>query len=186
MTPGDRNPSRYGKSTLTAAVAVLIAAGASFPVLYDQFVVKEKEGNRLVAYKDGEGIWTVCGGLTKIDGFRVKEGDRFTQEQCDFYNREHAADAEREMSKRMGPRWATLSTPAKVGISSWCWTNLGWAKCSDSTFMRLWRSGAPMNDVCAQITKWIFDRGRDCREKGSNCTGQPVRRQQEDELCLSS
>jgi lysozyme len=42
-----------------------------------------------------------------------------------------------------------------------------------------------MNDVCAQITRWIFDSGRDCRKAGSNCQGQPVRRMQEDELCLT-
>lgn len=186
MIPGNRDPGRYGgKSTLTLAVAALIAAGASFPALYSQFVVKEKEGNRMVAYQDAGGIWTICGGLTSIDGIRVKQGDRLTEAQCDFYNREHAAQAEREMAKRMGPRWATLSTPAKVGISSWCWTNVGWTKCEASTFMRLWRAGAPMNDVCAEITKWIRDGGKDCRDPAANCRGQVNRRQQEDELCLT-
>jgi lysozyme len=184
LTPGNTAPGRYGKTTLSVAMAALIAAGASFPTLYERFVVHEKEGNRLRAYRDGEGLWTICGGLTRIDGIRVKQGDELTPAQCDFYNKEHASEAEREMAKRMGPRWETLSTPAKVGIASFCWTNLGWSKCEASTFMRLWRSGAPMNDVCAQITRWIFDSGRDCRRAGSNCQGQPVRRMQEDELCL--
>lgn len=184
MTPGNRDPSRYRKTALSAAVVSLIAAGASFPVLYNQFVVKELEGNRLVAYKDGVGIWTICGGLTRIDGIRVKPGDRLTEAQCDFYNKEHASEAQREMAKRMGPRWAGLSTPAQVGIASWCWTNIGWLKCEASTFMAKWRSGAPMNDVCAQITNWIRDSGKDCRKAGSNCQGQPLRRMREDELCL--
>lgn len=184
MTPGDKRPNRYSKTTLSAITAALIATGASFPILYSQFVTKEKEGNRLVAYKDGEGIWTICGGLTRIDGVKVKAGDQLTPAQCDFYNAEHAAEAEWEMAKRMGPRWQTLSVSAQVGIASWCWTNIGWEKCKDSTFMRLWRAGAPANDYCAQITRWIYDRGRDCRERGSNCQGQPLRRMQEDELCL--
>lgn len=184
MTPGDRNPMRYRKTTLSVAMVAAVAAGANFESLYSLFVVHEKEGNRLVAYKDGEGIWTICGGLTRIDGTKVKQGDQMTPAQCDFYNKEHAAQAEREMAKRMGPRWTTLSTPAKVGISSWCWTNVGWPKCEASTFMQLWRAGAPANDYCAQITRWIYDNGRDCRKAGSNCQGQPVRRMQEDELCL--
>jgi GH24 family phage-related lysozyme (muramidase) len=40
------------------------------------------------------------------------------------------------------------------------------------------------NEGCAAITLWIRDRGRDCRKAGSNCQGQPIRRMQEDELCL--
>lgn len=185
MTPGNRDPGRYRKTKLSAAMVALIAAGASFPALYNQFVVGEKENNRLVAYQDGEKIWTICGGLTRIDGVRVKQGDRLTPAQCDFYNAEHAAEAEAEMAKRMGPRWQSLSEPAKVGIASWCWTNIGWAKCEASTFMRLWRAGASMNDVCAQITNWIRDNGRDCRKAGSTCQGQPIRRMQEDELCMT-
>lgn len=182
MTPGNRDPRRYRKSMLTAGVAALIAAGASFPTLYEQFL-GEQEGDRLTAYRDGRGIWTICRGLTRIDGIPVKQGDELTPAQCDFYNREHASEAEREMEQRMGPRWQTLSTPAKVGIASWCWTNIGWPKCSASTFMQLWRAGAPANDYCAQITRWIHD-GRDCRLAGSNCQGQPIRRMREDELCL--
>lgn len=185
MTPGNRDPMRYRKTTLSAAVVALIAAGATFPDLYNQFVVREKEGNRLVAYLDGVGVWTICGGLTRIDGIRVKQGDKLTAQQCDFYNKEHASESEREMAKRMGPRWATISTPAKVGISSWCWTNIGWPKCEASTFMVKWRNGSPANEYCSQITNWIRDQGRDCRKAGSNCQGQPVRRMQEDELCLT-
>jgi lysozyme len=181
MTPGDRNPNRYkGKAVLSAGLVALVMAGANFETLYARFVVHEKEGNRLVAYQDGVGIWTICGGLTRIDGIRVKQGDRMTPAQCDFYNKEHASEAQAEMAKRMGERWQSISTPAKVGIASWCWTNIGWSKCEASTFMKLWRSGAPMNDVCAQITNWIRDAGK----AGSDCQGQPIRRMQEDALCL--
>lgn len=183
MTPGNRDPGRYRKSMLSAALAALIAAGASAPVLFDQFL-DEKEGNRLTAYPDGEGIWTICRGLTRIDGIRVKQGDKLTKEQCDFYNREHTSEAMAEMAKRFPKQWPQLSEPAKTGIASWCWTNLGWEKCKDSTFVKLFLAGAPANDYCAEITKWIKDRGRDCRKAGSNCQGQPIRRMQEDELCL--
>ncbi|EMV6254203.1 lysozyme, partial [Escherichia coli] len=42
---------RYG---LSAAVLALIAAGASAPVILDQFL-DEKEGNHTTAYRDGSG-----------------------------------------------------------------------------------------------------------------------------------
>jgi lysozyme len=183
MTPGNRAPGRYRKTTLSVAMLALMAAGAGAPQLFDQFL-GEKEGDRLVAYKDGDGIWTICRGLTRIDGIRVKQGDRLTPAQCDFYNREHTDEAMREMAKRFPQQWPHLSEPAKVGIASFCWTNIGWSKCDASSFARDFRAGAPANVYCSHITKWIFDGGRDCRRAGSNCQGQPIRRMQEDELCL--
>jgi hypothetical protein len=49
MQPGDRNPSRYRKTTLSLAMTALIAAGASAPTLLKQFA-DEKEGDaRLVS-----------------------------------------------------------------------------------------------------------------------------------------
>lgn len=42
---------------LSPAVISLILAGASAPVLMDQFL-NEKEGNSLTSYRDGSGIWT--------------------------------------------------------------------------------------------------------------------------------
>jgi lysozyme len=182
MTPGNKDPLRYRKTTLSVAMVALIAAGASAPQLFGQFL-DEKEGNRLVSYQDGVGIWTICRGLTRIDGRKVLANMRLTEEQCKFYNEEHSEEAMGEMAKRV-KRWPELSEPAKAGIASFCWTNIGWEKCKASTFMRLLEGGAPANEYCAQITNWIRDAGRDCRRAGSNCQGQPIRRMQEDELCL--
>jgi lysozyme len=65
MTPGNRAPGRYRKTTLSVALVTLIAAGASSTDILDQFL-NEKEGTRLTAYKDGKGLWTVCRGLTHV------------------------------------------------------------------------------------------------------------------------
>jgi lysozyme len=184
MTPGNRNPGRYRKTTLSLAMVALITAGASAPQLSRQFL-GEKENTRLTAYPDGEGIWTICTGLTTIDGIRVKKDDQLTPAQCQFYDEEHQSGALKQMQKKVRPEiWAQLSEPAKTGISSFCITNIGPGKCGGSTFLRMLNSGASRNDYCAQITNWIRDRGRDCRATGSNCQGQPIRRMQEDELCL--
>lgn len=63
------------KSKLSAAMLVLIAAGASAPVMLDQFL-DEKEGNTLTAVVDPGGVWSLCRGVTRIDGRAVKKGDR--------------------------------------------------------------------------------------------------------------
>lgn len=51
------------KTKLSAAMLALIAAGASAPVLFDQFI-SEKEGNALVAVVDPGGVWSLCHGVS--------------------------------------------------------------------------------------------------------------------------
>lgn len=70
------------KTKLSAAMLALIAAGASAPVLMDQFL-NEKEGNSLTAYRDGSGIWTICRGATRVDGKPVTQGMKLTRAKCD-------------------------------------------------------------------------------------------------------
>lgn len=183
MTPGNKAPGRYRKTTLSVALVALIAAGGSALDISRQFL-GEKENTRLKAYRDGVGIWTICTGLTTIDGSRVKPSDELTPAQCDRYDREHQAGALKQMERKVSPIvWATLSEPAKAGITSFCITNIGPAKCDTSSFLRLLNAGH-RNEACAAITLWIFDQKKDCRKAGSNCQGQPIRRMQEDELCL--
>ena len=61
------------KNKLSAAVVGLILAGASAPVILDQFL-DEKEGNSEQAYRDGGGLWTICRGATLVDGKPVVQG----------------------------------------------------------------------------------------------------------------
>jgi lysozyme len=182
MTPGNRDPGRYRKTTLSAAVAALIAAGASAPVILNQ-VLTEKEGSRLVAYQDGEHVWTICKGLTVYAGRPVHEGMRLTRAECDEADREFIERDLREAEAIIRPDvWADLSEPARAALGDFV-HNLGQAKARDSSAVRLLNEGK-RNEGCAALTLWIRDRGRDCRKAGSNCQGQPIRRMQEDELCL--
>ncbi|ECI5319619.1 lysozyme, partial [Salmonella enterica subsp. enterica serovar Lomalinda] len=59
-----RTRLKYG---LSATMLVLIAAGVSAPQLLDQFL-QEREGNTLVAVRDNGGVWSICRGVTRIDG----------------------------------------------------------------------------------------------------------------------
>jgi lysozyme len=184
MTPGNRAPGRYRKTTLSIALVTLIAAGASSTDILDQFL-NEKEGTRLTAYKDGKGLSTVCRGLTHVGGKPVTQGMRFTREECDRLDREEVAATLAELQRIVKPQvWNSLSEPAKAGLASFCVYNIGTPLCLRSTFLRELNAQASANETCAQITNWIRDGGKDCRKAGSNCQGQPVRRMQEDELCL--
>jgi lysozyme len=184
MQPGNRDPGRYRKTTLSLAMVALITAGASAPQLLDQFL-NEKEGVRLTAYRDGKGLWTVCRGLTHIAGKPVTQGMRFTREECDRLDREEVKATLAELQRIVKPEvWASLSEPAKAGLGSFCVYNIGTPLCLRSTFLRELNAKATRNETCAQITNWIRDGGKDCRKAGSGCQGQPGRRMQEDELCL--
>lgn len=185
MTPGDKTPGRYRlRSRLSAAVLALVAAGASAPVIYEQFL-HEREGSRLSAYLDSAGIWTICRGLTRIEGRPVRQGDRLTQAECDRLDAEEQARGLAEMQSLVRPDvWATLSPAARAGIASFCVHNIGATKCQQSTFLRLLNAGM-RNEACGEITRWIRDGGRDCRIRANGCFGQVDRRMQEDELCLT-
>lgn len=183
MTPGNRDPGRYRKTTLTAAVAALIAAGASTPVIYQQFLA-EREGTRMVAYLDSANIWTICQGLTRIYGRPVAKGDRLTRDECARLDAEEQARGLAAMERLVKPEvWSGMSPAARAGTASFCQHNIGETKCRASTFLRLLNEGK-RNEACAEITKWIRDGGKDCRDPAAGCRGQVDRRQQEDELCL--
>lgn len=51
--------------------------------------IVEYEGLRLVAYKDGGGVWTIGLGTTFINGKPVRKGMTCTKEQAYKYFREH-------------------------------------------------------------------------------------------------
>ncbi len=109
------------KTKLSAAMLALIAAGASAPVLMDQFL-NEKEGNSLTAYRDGSGIWTICRGATRVDGKPVTQGMKLTQAKCDQVN---AIERNKALAWVDQNVRVHLTPPQKVGIASFCPYNIG-------------------------------------------------------------
>lgn len=165
------------KSKLSAAMLGLLAAGATAPVLMSQFQ-DEKEGTSLVAYPDAGGVWTICGGVTRVDGKPVVKGMQLTRQQCDKIDKVEQAKALAWVEKNVR---VPLTEPQKVGIASFCPWNIGPGKCLPSTFWRKLNSG-DRPGACAEIKRWIYDGGRDCRIRSNNCYGQVLRRDQESEL----
>jgi lysozyme len=165
------------KSKLSVAMLGLLAAGATAPVLMSQFQ-DEKEGTSLVSYPDAGGVWTICGGVTRVNGKPVVKGMKLTREQCDKIDKVEQAKALAWVDKNIH---VPLTEPQKVGIASFCPWNIGPGKCLPSTFYRKLNAGDRYG-ACEAIKSWVWDGGKDCRIKANNCRGQVVRREQESEL----
>ncbi|BCQ40918.1 lysozyme [Erwinia rhapontici] len=165
------------KTKLSAAVLALVVGGASAPVILDQ-LLDEKEGNSLSSYQDGSGIWTICRGVTRIDGKPVKPGMKLSAEKCRAVN---AIENSKALAWVEANVRVPLTEPQKVGIASFCPYNIGPGKCFTSTFYKKLNAG-DRPGACAEIKRWIRDGGRDCRIRSNNCFGQIERRDQEAEL----
>lgn len=162
------------KSALSVVMLTMIAAGAGAPELMSQ-LQKEQEGTKLIAYQDGSGYWTICGGLRFVDGKEVKRGMRLTQERCDKLDAVEQKKALDWVDTNIHIR---LSAPQKVGIASFCPWNIGPQKCFPSGFYSKINRGDVLG-ACAEIQRWIKDGGRDCRDRKNNCLGQVSRRDRE-------
>lgn len=153
--------------------------------IMNQFL-DEKEGNRVTAYQDGKGIWTICRGVTRIDGKPVTRGMRLTESQCDVLNSKEANEALEWVKRNVK---VPLNPVQQVAIASFCPYNLGAPTCmynKNGTKTKFWShlEKGDWANACRQIPRWIFDGGKDCRIKSNNCSGQPIRREQEEYMCL--
>ncbi|WP_275157474.1 lysozyme [Citrobacter koseri] len=165
------------RTKLSAAVLALVLAGAPASVILDQFL-NEKEGNTLVAVMDPGGVWSLCRGVTRIDGKPVVKGMKVTQAKCDQAN---ATERDKALAWVDRNIKVPLTEPQKAGIASFCPYNIGPGKCLPSGFFRKLNAG-DRKGACAEIRRWIFDGGKDCRIRSNNCFGQVSRRDHESAL----
>lgn len=165
------------RATLSLAIIALILGDASAEKILDQFL-NEKEGNHLSAYQDGSSIWTICRGVTVIDGKPVVKGMKLSSLQCNHIN-----SIERDKAIKWVERniHVPLTEPQKAGIASFCPYNIGVGKCFPSTFYKRLNAG-DTKGACEAIRWWIKDGGRDCRIRSNNCYGQVSRRDEESAL----
>ena len=161
---------------LSKRVLALVAGGSSALVIANQFL-NEREGNKLIAYRDAGGVVTVCRGVV-LPGLRV--GQRFTEEQCNVMNDAALREKDVELDKLVH---VPMSAPQRAAFISFCTYNIGAGKCARSTALRELNAGN-RNAACAAIRQWIRDGGKDCRVRSNNCYGQVDRRDMEYQLCL--
>lgn len=161
---------------LSKAVLALVAAGAGAAAIAAQFV-GEKEGLALAAYQDGASVWTICRGHTAT----ARPGMTATPAECD---RLFASDLGKAMEEVDRLVTVPMSEPQRAAVVSFCAYNLGLPKCAKSTFLRKLNAG-DRDGACAEILRWVYVGGKDCRLPSSNCRGIVARREQEAQLCRS-
>ena len=100
-----------GTSFLSQFTPTQINEAKSQPAASQEQVINqfldEKEGNRLKAYRDGNGIWTICRGVTRIDGKPVRGGVVVNQSFCDVVN---SQEADKSIA------WVRKNVPVKLNI----------------------------------------------------------------------
>jgi lysozyme len=153
-----------------------IAAGiiAASMTVATPFIIKH-EGNKLEAYEDVVGVWTVCAGVAY-----VPKNTKYTKEQCDKINAttigKHMDQVAKLVKVPMSPR--TLAAHTSLHY------NIGDAAYARSTALKLTNSGN-MAEGCNAFLKWKIAGGKDCSIKSNNCYGLWNRRQEEKKLCIA-
>lgn len=151
---------------VAVAFAVFAAVAGSVTVF---------EGRRYVPYADTGGVLTVCDGITGAD---VVAGKRYTDKECDAMLSQRLVGIAAEISKCVtvemdADEWrAYLDLAYNVGTPAFC----------RSTIVKL-RNAGDRAGACAQISRWTFVAGQDCRLTGSRCPGIVKRRDYERALC---
>lgn len=161
------------KVTLPRAILAAVVAGATaFGIMQESVPILE--ANPLTAYQDIGGVWTICGGVT----YGVKPGDVETVEGC---QRRNAAAI--NIGLAAVDRCVSYPLPetrrAAFGLMAY---NVGGSAFCNSTAARLANAGRAA-EACAQIDRWVYVAGKDCRLKASNCAGIVHRRAIERTLC---
>lgn len=136
-------------------------------------LIVPSEGRRLDPYRDTGGVLTVCDGHT--GGVQAR---RYTPGECDQLLasdiRKHDSDISKCIPAGLPdrPHAAFLSFAYNVGAPTFC----------KSTMSKKARAG-DIPGACAEISRFVFVAGRDCRLKSSNCAGIVKRREKERAMC---
>jgi lysozyme len=134
------------------------------------------EGRPLEPYWDKLGrVWTVCAGVT---GPGVVPGRRYTEAECDALEQGYV----RVMLERMGRCVPGDLPPEVVKAFGHFAYNVGEGAFCSSTAAKKLREG-DLAGACAQITRWTFVGGKDCRLASSRCSGIVKRREWERATC---
>lgn len=163
-----------GRFALAAAPVALIAAlvaalGQNDPA---------HEGRRYTPYRDSAGIPTVCAGIT---GKAVVPGKRYTDDECTRLETAYLQQMVANMGQCVSGEFELHEIKAWGHFAY----NVGTAAFCKSTAAHRLNAGE-RKTACAEISKWVFVAGKDCRKTGSNCAGIVQRRAWERGVCEGS
>ena len=114
IQPLPPTPNARGKAIGGVAAASVIATAVLF--------ISGWEGEKLTAYADGGGVWTICDGHTKS----VYQGMRATRDQCHEWLAQDIEDHSRGMracaTREFSPEAETamLSLTFNIGVAGFC------------------------------------------------------------------
>lgn len=141
LSPSQNASRRNVVAAILAAIALGGAAGG-----LDKLTDRE-EGNKLVAYQDIGGVWTICKGITH----GVRPGEVRTEQQCAAAN-----SAE-------GMKWLAVVDDGfterqpdarRVAFADFA-LNVGQGNFARSTARRLINEGK-IADGCSELKRWVY------------------------------
>jgi lysozyme len=109
------------------------------------------EGEKLTAYQDTGGVWTIGVGHTK----GVKKGDVITKAQSRQYLREDMQDAEKAVQRLVKVPLTQGQYDALVDFVF----NLGEGAFARSTILRL-LNAKNYSGAALEFSKWVYDNGK--------------------------
>lgn len=114
--------------------------------------VKDWEKLRLVAYKDGGGVWTIGYGHTDY----VEPGDICTEQEAEEFLRQDIQEAAGAIDDFVD---VELTQPMYDALVSWAY-NCGREAVKNSTLVRLLNAGHSKEVVSDQLPRWNKDNGK--------------------------
>jgi lysozyme len=151
-------------------IAGAISAGA---LALAAAFVPNWEGERLEPYLDVGGVLTVCDGETK-----GVENRRYTPAECKAMLlaslEDHGAAIAPCLPEGLpdNVQAASLSFAYNVGASAFCKSKMAAQLKAGNTAQ-----------ACAELSRWVFVAGRDCRDPANRCAGIVKRRAAERAMC---
>jgi lysozyme len=162
------------KLKIPAAILTLLLGGATAYQVLD-VAIPAVEGNPTVAYADVGGVPTICAGVTK----GVKLGDVETLEGC---RRRNAEEIQKGLADVRRCIAVPLNEGQAAGLGLFAYNVGGGAFCR-STLAKMINQGRAPAEACAQLDRWVYVAGKDCRIASSGCAGIIHRRALERALC---
>ena len=136
-------------------------------------LIKKWESLRLIAYKDGGGVWTIGYGTTVyLDGSKVKEGDTCTKEQAEQWLTNFVNDIAFKIFNLVK---VPLTENQMNAILSFVY-NIGIDAFSKSTFL-IKLNEDKYGEAAGQLLRW-------CKDNGKYVQGLYNRRLDEQQLFL--
>lgn len=156
----------FGAAGAGLVLALVAALGQNDPA---------HEGRRYAPYRDSAGVPTVCAGIT---GPAVVWGKTYTADECTALEEAYV----RQMLANMGQCVHGEFEFHEIKAWGHFAYNVGTPAFCRSTAARRLNAGE-RTSACAEISRWVFVAGKDCREPGSNCNGVVARRVWERATC---